>query len=60
MRGGSNRRMSDFELQLKRYRLTTAEILCHLPDHPSVLQSFIWQTLDIAPEYPVLTQFLEF
>ncbi len=52
--------MSDFELQLKGYRLTTAEILYHLPDHPSVLQSFIWQTLDVAPEYPVLTQFLEF
>ena len=52
--------MSDFDLQLKGCRLTTAEILYHLPDHPGVLQSFIWQTLDIAPEYPVLTQFLEF
>ncbi len=52
--------MSDFELQLKRYRLSTAEILCHLPDQPSVLPSFIWHTLDLAPEYPVLTQFPEF
>lgn len=42
------------------YRLTTAEILYHLPDHPNVLQSFIWQQLDIAPDYPVLHKFLDF
>ena len=42
------------------YRLTTAEILYHLPDHPNVLQTFIWQGLDIAPRYPVLTKFLDF
>jgi uncharacterized protein Usg len=46
--------------QLQDYRLTTAEILYHLPDHPSVLQSFIWQDLDIAPRYPVLHKFLDF
>lgn len=42
------------------YRLTTAEILYHLPDHPSVLQTFVWQDLDIAPAYPVLHKFLDF
>jgi uncharacterized protein Usg len=26
-------------LQLKDYRLTTAEILYHLPDHPGLLQT---------------------
>ena len=46
--------------QLNGYRLTTAEILYHLPDHPAVLQSFVWQDLDIAPKYPVLHKFLEF
>lgn len=46
--------------QLQGYRLTTAEILYHLPDHPGVLQSFVWQELDIAPRYPVLTGFLDF
>ncbi len=49
-----------FVRQLQDYRLTTAEILYHLPDHPSVLQSFIWQDLDIAPRYPVLHKFLDF
>lgn len=48
------------ELQLRGYRLTTAEILYRMPDHPAVLQSFIWQDLDIAPKYPVLTKFLDF
>ncbi|WP_297494559.1 usg protein [Acidocella sp.] len=47
-------------LQLRDYRLTTAEILYHLPDHPSVLQSFIWQELDLAPKFPVLHKFLDF
>lgn len=47
-------------LQLKDYRLTTAEILYRLPDHPAVLQSYVWQELDIAPSYPVLHKFLEF
>lgn len=48
------------ERQLRGYRLTTAEILYRLPDHPAVLQSFIWQDLDIAPSYPVLSKFLDF
>ncbi len=47
-------------LQLKDYRLTTAEILYHLPDHPRLLQSYVWQDLDLAPQYPVLHQFLDF
>ena len=43
-----------------RYRLTTAEILYHLPDHPGLLQSFIWQEMDLAPAYPALRRFLDF
>jgi len=48
------------EKQLRGYRLTTADILYHCPDHPSVLQNFIWQDLDVAPGFPVLSRFLEF
>ena len=40
--------MNAYELQLRGYRLTTAEIIYHLPDHPALLQSFIWQDLDLA------------
>lgn len=52
--------MSDLALQLQDYRLTTAHILYHLPDHPSVLQEFVWQKLDLAPQYPELKKFLAF
>ena len=52
--------MSDLALRLRGYRLTTAEILYHLPDHPHVLQSFVWQHLDTAPDFPVLRRFLDF
>ena len=46
--------------QLEDYRLTTAEILYHMPDHPGLLQTYIWQELDVAPRYPVLARFLTF
>lgn len=52
--------MRHFELSLRGYRLTTAEILYHMPDHPAVLQSFIWQDLDLAPKFPTLNKFLRF
>jgi uncharacterized protein Usg len=52
--------MRDIERRLIGYRLTTAEILYHMPDHPSVLQSFIWQDLDLVPGFPVLNRFLQF
>lgn len=52
--------MSTLQQRLMGYRLTTAEILYHLPDHPVMLQSFIWQDLDIAPRFPVLNKFLKF
>jgi uncharacterized protein Usg len=52
--------MPDLRLQLQSYRLTTAEILYYLPDHPRLLQSFVWQQLDLGPEFPVLRRFLDF
>jgi len=58
---GSKKGMSmNLALQMRDYRLTTAEILYHMPDHPDLLQSYIWQELDLAPQYPVLRKFLEF
>lgn len=50
----------DLALRLQGYHLTTAEILYHLPDHPQLLQSFIWQTMDQAPEFPRLHRFLDY
>lgn len=52
--------MRAIERQLKGYRLTTAEILYYMPDHPSLLQSMTWQHYDMAPHYPVLKRFLAY
>jgi uncharacterized protein Usg len=41
-------------------RLTTAEITYYMPDHPALLQEFLWQTLDEAPEFPRVREFLDF
>ncbi|MEQ8747408.1 protein usg [Pyruvatibacter sp.] len=55
-----NEPKSEFTLQLRGYRLTTAEITYRMPDAQTLLQTFVWQHLDIAPKYPRLTQFLDF
>lgn len=47
-------------VRLTDWRLTTAEILYHMPDHPAVLQSFLWQKVDCAPRFPELRRFLDF
>ena len=51
---------SSFRAQLAGFSLTTAEILYRLPDHPSLLQSFIWQEYDVHPRFPRLKHFLDF
>lgn len=58
--GSRVRDYSETELRLKGYRLATAEILYHMPDHPGLLQTFLWQALDLAPKFPILTKFLTF
>ncbi len=52
--------MTEIGRLLQDHRLTTAEILYHLPDHPRILQSYIWQDYDLAPRFPVLRKFLDF
>lgn len=52
--------MHDLEKMLNDYRLTTAKILYHRPDHPWLLQTFVWQELDLLPRYPELKKFLKF
>ncbi|MCA3268901.1 MAG: usg protein [Alphaproteobacteria bacterium] len=41
-------------------QLVTAQILYHLPDYPEILQTFLWQHEDRAPEYPTLRKFIAF
>ena len=48
------------EHRLRGWRLATAEITYRLPDHPSLLQTFVWQLYDRPPDYPELRRFLAF
>jgi len=50
----------DLTLRLQGWRLATAEVLYYMPDHPALLQAFVWQTLDLAPRYPRIHRFLDF
>ncbi len=48
------------ELLLKGYGLTTAEFFYRMPDYLNVLNSFVWQEYDLAPDHPRLFEFVEF
>ncbi|OQW52868.1 MAG: protein usg [Proteobacteria bacterium SG_bin9] len=50
----------DFKKQLLGYGLTTAEILYRRPDRRWLLQSYVWQELDLFPKFPKLQDFLAF
>jgi uncharacterized protein Usg len=50
----------EFRKQLAGYGLTTAKILYRLPDHPRLLQTYVWQEYDLFPEFPTLKRFLDF
>jgi uncharacterized protein Usg len=49
-----------FRKQVNGYGLTTAEILYRRPDHPWLLQTYVWQDYDLCPDFPELNQFLRF
>jgi uncharacterized protein Usg len=51
---------SETELMLKGYGLTTAEFFYRMPDYTHVLNSYIWQDYDIAPDHPRLFEFVEY
>jgi hypothetical protein len=51
--GKASKRMAstvsrEFRLQMQGYGLTTAEIHYHMPDHPGLLQLYVWQEYDLA------------
>jgi len=41
-------------------RLTTLQLIYRLPDHPSLLQEFLWQADDIPPGFPKIKRFLSY
>jgi uncharacterized protein Usg len=50
----------DFKRQMAGYGLTTANILYRRPDHPWLLQTYVWQDYDLFPRFPELHRFLAF
>ena len=50
----------NFRRQLEGYGLTTAQILYRRPDHPWLLQTYVWQDYDLCPKFPELQRFLDF
>jgi uncharacterized protein Usg len=50
----------DLRRQLNGYGLTTAQILYRRPDHPWLLQAYVWQDYDLCPNFPELQGFLKF
>jgi uncharacterized protein Usg len=50
----------DFQKQVKGDGLTTANILYRRPDHPWLLQTYVWQNYDLCPDFPELQGFLDF
>jgi uncharacterized protein Usg len=51
---------SDIERQLNGYGLTTAHILYRIPDFETVLQTYVWQDYDLAPDFPEMQKFLDY
>lgn len=52
--------MSETEMMLRGYGLTTAEFFYRMPDYTHVLNSYVWQEYDTAPDHPRLFRFIEF
>ncbi|MEL6551434.1 MAG: usg protein [Pseudomonadota bacterium] len=52
--------MTESEMLLKGYGLTTAEFFYGMPDYPNVLNTFVWQDYDLAPDHPKLFDFIAF
>ena len=50
----------DFQRQVEGFGLTTAQILYRRPDHPWLLQAYVWQEYDLCPHFPELNGFLAF
>jgi len=46
--------------QILKNCLVTTEVLYRLPDYPTLIGLFVWQTYDVVPEIPRVKKFLEF
>jgi|LUMW01.1.fsa_nt_gb uncharacterized protein Usg len=47
-------------LVLRKKILTTVNVLYYRPQYNTLIQEFIWQTMDRQPHYPRIHKFLNF
>ena len=40
--------------------LTTIQVYYWIPDYRHILQEFMWQTMDVSPEFPRMNKFLRY
>ena len=52
--------LEDVRRRLEGYSLVTAEFFYRMPDYPTLLQTFVWQEIDLPPQYPRLKRFIRF
>lgn len=45
---------------LSDYSIVTVKVIYYLPDYRSLVNAFVWQTLDLRPRYPRVHRFLDF
>src|SRR5258707_652161 len=50
----------DFREKVLGYGVTTAQNLYRKAEHPSLLQTYVWQNYDLFPKFPALKDFLAF
>ena len=41
-------------------QLTLIQIYYYMPDYPSVITDFTWQTMDLYPQFPRMRRFLNY
>lgn len=41
-------------------QLTLIQVYYYMPDYPSVLNEFVWQTIDLYPRFPRMQRFLNY
>ena len=41
-------------------QLTLIQVYYYMPDYPSVLNEFVWQTIDLYPCFPRMQRFLNY
>jgi uncharacterized protein Usg len=52
--------MTEFQQKLQGYKIVTVDIFYYMPDYQSLIQEFIWQTLDQVPQFYRVHQFLNY